>query len=61
MTVVLDGAAISAPSMNQRLGDGTADIYGSFTRESAERLAVALGSGALPAPVTVTGATRLPR
>ncbi|WP_326788834.1 SecDF P1 head subdomain-containing protein [Streptomyces sp. NBC_00151] len=61
MAIVLDGAVISAPSVNQRLGDGTADIYGSFTRESAERLAVTLGSGALPAPVTVTGVTRLPR
>ncbi|MFD5521652.1 hypothetical protein [Streptomyces sp. NPDC127066] len=61
MAIVLDGAVISAPSANQRLGDGTADIYGGFTRESAERLAVTLGQGALPAPVTVTGVTRLPR
>ncbi|WP_392969453.1 hypothetical protein [Streptomyces sp. LN245] len=60
MAIVLDGAVISAPSVNQRLGDGTAEISGSFTRESAERLAVTLGSGALPAPVTVTGVTRLP-
>ncbi|MFF8536990.1 hypothetical protein ACN6K9_002080 [Streptomyces sp. SAS_267] len=60
MAIVLDGAVISAPSVNQQLGGGTAEISGSFTRESAERLAVTLGSGALPAPVTVTGVTRLP-
>ncbi|MET8096109.1 hypothetical protein ABZV29_06485 [Streptomyces sp. NPDC005236] len=60
MAIVLDGAVISAPSVAQRLDGGTADIFGSFTRESAEQLAVTLGSGALPEPVSVTGVTRLP-
>ncbi|MFF3887748.1 hypothetical protein [Streptomyces sp. NPDC001914] len=60
MAIVLDGAVISAPSVNQRLDGGTTEISGSFTRESAEQLAVTLGSGALPAPVTVSGVTRLP-
>ncbi|MEV6194484.1 hypothetical protein AB0M19_19085 [Streptomyces sp. NPDC051920] len=60
MAIVLDGAVISAPSVNQRLDGGTTEISGSFTRESAEQLAATLGSGALPAPVTVSGVTRLP-
>ncbi|MFE2537574.1 hypothetical protein [Streptomyces sp. NPDC059371] len=59
MAIVLDGAVISAPSVSQRLDGGTADIYGSFTRESAEQLAVTLGSGALPTPLTVTSVTSL--
>ncbi|MFE9876888.1 hypothetical protein [Streptomyces sp. NPDC005784] len=58
--IVLDGAVISAPSVSRRLGGGTADISGSFTRESAEQLAATLGSGALPAPVALTSVTRLP-
>ncbi|MFD5818474.1 hypothetical protein [Streptomyces sp. NPDC127038] len=60
VAIVLDGVVISAPSVAQRLDGGTADIYGSFTRASAERLAATIGSGALPAPVSVTGVTRLP-
>ncbi|MGW3910294.1 SecDF P1 head subdomain-containing protein [Streptomyces sp. NPDC005070] len=59
MAIVLDGAVISAPSVSQRLDGGTAEIYGSFTRESAEQLAVTVGSGALPAPLTVTSVTSL--
>jgi hypothetical protein len=43
-----------------RLGGGTADISGRFTRESAWQLVVTLGPGALPAPLTVAGVTRLP-
>ncbi|WRZ93979.1 hypothetical protein OHB54_36015 [Streptomyces sp. NBC_01007] len=58
--IVLDGTVISAPSVSQRLGGGTADISGSFTRESAEQLAATLDSGALPAPLALTSVTRLP-
>ncbi|MFF4540479.1 hypothetical protein [Streptomyces aureus] len=60
MAIVMDGAVISAPSVNQQLSGGGADISGSFTRESAEQFAVTLGSGALPAPVSVADVTRLP-
>ncbi|MFF2367240.1 hypothetical protein ACFVU0_31665 [Streptomyces sp. NPDC058122] len=59
--VVLDGAVISAPSVSQQLDGGTADIYGSFTRASAEQLAATLGSGALPTPLTVMSVTSLRR
>ncbi|MGW3663428.1 SecDF P1 head subdomain-containing protein [Streptomyces sp. NPDC005141] len=58
--IVLDGAVISAPSVNQSLTGGQAEISGGFTRKSAEQLAVTLDSGALPNPLTVTGVTRLP-
>ncbi|MET8860261.1 protein translocase subunit SecD, partial [Streptomyces sp. NPDC004579] len=61
MAVVLDGSVISAPSVGRRLDGGTADIYGSFTRESAEQLAATLGSGALPTPLTVMSVTSLRR
>jgi preprotein translocase subunit SecD len=60
LAIVLDGTVISAPSVGRRLDGGTADISGSFTRDSAEQLAATLGSGALPAALTLTGVTRLP-
>ncbi|MEU4166794.1 hypothetical protein AB0F46_07915 [Streptomyces sp. NPDC026665] len=60
MAIVVDGSVISAPSVSQRLDGDAVEISGSFTRASAEELAATLGSGALPAPVTVSGVTRLP-
>ncbi|MFE2299814.1 preprotein translocase subunit SecD [Streptomyces sp. NPDC059445] len=57
--IVLDGTVISAPSVSQQLDGGTAEISGSFTRESARQLAVTLRSGALPAPLTVMSVTSL--
>lgn len=45
---VLDGAVISAPSMNGVISDGKPQITGSFTQESAKTLADQLKYGALP-------------
>lgn len=45
---VLDGAVISAPSMNGVITDGRPSISGSFTEESAKSLADQLKFGALP-------------
>lgn len=46
--MVLDGLVISAPSVNSVIANGSAEISGSFTRESAATLARQLNFGALP-------------
>ncbi|WP_326600091.1 protein translocase subunit SecD [Streptomyces sp. NBC_01803] len=46
--IVLDGEVVSAPSVSERLGGGSAEISGSFNQESAEDLANILKYGALP-------------
>lgn len=50
---VLDGAVISAPTMNGLILDGKPSISGSFTQESAQVLANQLKFGALPIGFTV--------
>jgi protein-export membrane protein SecD len=51
--IVLDSKVISAPVIREPILGGTGQISGSFTVESANRLAVLLRSGALPAPLTI--------
>jgi preprotein translocase subunit SecD len=46
---------VSAPSINATRFDGQAQISGSYTLQEAEDLAIALGSGRLPAPVAEMG------
>ncbi|WP_240666267.1 protein translocase subunit SecD [Oerskovia turbata] len=46
--LVLDGLVISAPTANDAITDGKAEISGSFTRESAALLANQLNFGSLP-------------
>ncbi|MFF2622205.1 protein translocase subunit SecD [Oerskovia jenensis] len=46
--LVLDGLVISAPTANDVIRDGKAEISGSFTRESAALLANQLNFGSLP-------------
>ncbi|MFX0539591.1 protein translocase subunit SecD [Ornithinimicrobium sp. Y1847] len=46
--MVLDGAVISAPTVNSVISNGVATISGSFDSESAETLANQLKFGALP-------------
>ncbi|MFK4728491.1 protein translocase subunit SecD [Agromyces mediolanus] len=50
---VLDGAVISAPSMNGVITDGRPQITGSFTQETSKALADQLKFGALPISFTV--------
>ena len=45
--IILDNQVISAPNINQPILGGRASIFGSFTVESANELAIALRSGAL--------------
>ena len=47
-SIVLDGASISAPSVNTAIPGGAAQISGGFTQQSATNLANVLKYGALP-------------
>ncbi|GAM07306.1 protein translocase subunit SecD [Novosphingobium sp. MBES04] len=51
--IILDGKVLSAPSINEPILGGSAQISGSFSVESATQLAIALRSGALPVDLTV--------
>jgi len=46
--IVLDGVSISAPSVNEAIAGGRAEISGNFTQQSATELANVLKYGALP-------------
>ena len=46
--IILDGQVISAPQIKEPIFGGVSQISGSFTVESANQLAIALRSGALP-------------
>jgi len=51
--IVLDEKVISAPTIQEPILNGSGQISGSFTTESANDLAILLRAGALPAPLTV--------
>jgi preprotein translocase subunit SecD len=51
--IVLDGKVISAPRIISAITGGSGQITGNFTVESANRLAILLRAGALPAEITV--------
>lgn len=51
--MVLDGKVLSAPSINEPILGGSAQISGSFTSATANSLAIQLRSGALPVKMTV--------
>ncbi|WP_313441305.1 protein translocase subunit SecD, partial [Novosphingobium sp.] len=51
--IILDGKALSAPSINEPILGGSAQISGSFNVQSATQLAISLRSGALPVDLTV--------
>lgn len=53
MAVVLDGKVYSAPVIRERIGGGSGQISGQFSPQEASDLAIALRSGALPAPVVM--------
>ncbi|MBC9716533.1 hypothetical protein H9Y04_28775 [Streptomyces sp. TRM66268-LWL] len=58
--IVLDGEVVSAPSVQQALTGGRAQISGSFTERSARELAAQLSSGALPVDLEASSVTRVP-
>ena len=51
--IILDGQVLSAPTIQTPIIGGSAQISGSFTPESANSLAIALRSGALPVPLAI--------
>ncbi len=51
--IVLDKQVISAPRINEPILGGSGQIYGSFTTETANNLAILLRAGALPAPLKI--------
>jgi preprotein translocase subunit SecD len=51
--IILDGQVISAPRINEPILGGVSQISGSFTSDSANQLAIALRSGALPVDLKV--------
>lgn len=51
--MLIDGKVLSAPSINEPINGGSAQISGSFTVESASNMAIALRSGALPVKLSV--------
>ncbi len=53
LAIILDGEVLSAPVINEPILSGNAQITGTFTFEDASLLALALRSGALPAPMHV--------
>lgn len=53
LAIILDGVVQSAPVIREAIPGGRASISGTFTRNEARDLAIALRSGSLPAPVEV--------
>ncbi len=53
LAIILDNVVVSAPNVNEVIGDGRASISGSFSQEAAEELVALLKSGAFTAPVEV--------
>ena len=51
--IVLDNQVITAPNIQQPITGGSGQIYGSFTPQSANDLAVLLRAGALPASLDI--------
>ncbi|MCC7394409.1 MAG: protein translocase subunit SecD [Sphingomonadaceae bacterium] len=51
--MIVDGKILSAPSINEPINGGSAQISGGFTVESASTMAIALKSGALPVKLSV--------
>lgn len=53
LAILLDGEVLSAPNIREAILGGTAQITGQFTLDEASLLALALRSGALPAPMHI--------
>ncbi len=53
MAIVLDQKVYSAPVIRERIGGGSGQISGGFSVQEAGDIAIALRSGALPAPIVL--------
>jgi protein-export membrane protein SecD len=53
IAIFLDGTVVSAPTVQEKIADGTAIISGSFTADQAKELVRNLNLGALPVPIAL--------
>lgn len=53
IAIVLDGEVLTAPTIQEAIRSGVVQISGNFTPDSANQLAIALRSGALPSPLVL--------
>ena len=53
LAVFLDGAIISAPTVQQKISGGSAQITGQFTLAEAKELVGRFNAGALPVPISL--------
>ncbi len=53
LAIYIDGVPISAPTVQEKISQGKAQISGRFTLEEAKTLAGNLNAGALPVPITL--------
>lgn len=51
LAIVIDNMLISAPTVQQAITEGNAVITGNFSVDEAQKLAIAINSGALPLPI----------
>mgnify|MGYP003996413259 CR=1 FL=1 len=55
IAIFVGGELISAPRVNEKIGGGSAQITGQFSQDEAKTLARDLNTGAIPAPIILTG------
>ncbi len=55
IAIFVGGNLISAPNVNEKISGGKAVITGSFTVQEAQNLARDLNTGAIPAPIVLSG------
>lgn len=53
VAIVLDGKVYSAPTINQKIPNGSSSITGNFSFDDAKTLATVLKAGKLPAPTDI--------
>lgn len=53
LAIILDGNVYSAPTIQEKIAGGKAQITGRFSPEEAHDLAIVLRAGSLPAPVEI--------
>lgn len=57
LPIILDNQIISAPTVQEKITGGSAQISGTFTIDQAKELAIQLNAGALPVPVNLVSET----
>lgn len=55
IAIFVGGVLVSAPTVQQKIAGGNAQITGNFTLEEAQELARDLNTGAIPAPIELVG------